>query len=29
MRRFAQVMIDRLQHTRRLLLDVYGDGSDS
>jgi CRP-like cAMP-binding protein len=29
MRRFAQVMIDRLQHTRRLLLDVYGHGSGS
>ncbi len=29
MRRFAQVMIDRLQHTRTLLLDVYGNGSDS
>jgi CRP/FNR family cyclic AMP-dependent transcriptional regulator len=29
MRRFAQVMIDRLQHTRTLLLDVYGDGSTS
>ena len=26
MRRFAQVMIDRLQHTRTRLLDVYGDG---
>ena len=25
MRRFAHVMIDRLQHTRTLLLDVYGD----
>ena len=29
MRRFAQVMIDRLQHTRTRLLDVYGDGSGS
>ena len=28
MRRFAAVMIDRLQHTRTLLLDVYGDGTD-
>jgi CRP-like cAMP-binding protein len=26
MRRFAQVMIDRLQHTRTRLLDLYGDG---
>jgi CRP/FNR family transcriptional regulator, cyclic AMP receptor protein len=26
MRRFAQVMIDRLQRTRTLLLDVYGNG---
>ncbi len=25
----AQVMIDRLQNTRTLLLDVYGHGSDS
>jgi CRP-like cAMP-binding protein len=29
LQRFAQVMIDRLQHTRRLLLDVYGDRADS
>jgi CRP-like cAMP-binding protein len=29
LRRFAQVMIDRLQHTRTLLLDVYGEGSRS
>ena len=29
MRRFAQVMIDRLQHTRMLLLDVYGHASRS
>lgn len=29
LRRFAQVMIDRLQHTRTLLLDVYGHGSGS
>jgi CRP/FNR family transcriptional regulator, cyclic AMP receptor protein len=29
MRRFAQVMIDRLQHTRTLLLDVYGHGSNN
>jgi CRP-like cAMP-binding protein len=27
MRRFAQVMIDRLQATRLRLLDVYGDGA--
>ena len=27
MRRFAEVMIDRLQHTRIRLLDVYGDVS--
>ncbi len=27
MRRFAQVMIDRLQHTRTRLLDIYGDRS--
>jgi hypothetical protein len=26
MRRFAQVLIDRLQHTRTRLLDLYGDG---
>ena len=29
MQRFAQVMIDRLQHTRTRLLDVYGDGGGS
>ena len=29
MGRFAAVMIDRLQHTRLRLLDVYGSGSDS
>lgn len=29
LRRFAQVVIDRLQHTRTLLLDVYGHSSDS
>jgi CRP-like cAMP-binding protein len=29
MRRFAQVMIDRLQHTRTRLLDLYGDGGGS
>jgi CRP/FNR family cyclic AMP-dependent transcriptional regulator len=29
MRRFAEVMIDRLQHTRIRLLDLYGDVSDS
>ena len=29
MRRFASVMIDRLQHTRLRLLDIYGDGSTS
>jgi CRP-like cAMP-binding protein len=29
MRRFAQVMIDRLQHTRTRLLDVYGNGGGS
>ena len=29
MRRFAAVMIDRLQHTRLRLLDVYGGGGDS
>jgi CRP/FNR family cyclic AMP-dependent transcriptional regulator len=29
MRRFAGVMIDRLQHTRLRLLDLYGRGSDS
>ena len=29
MRRFAQVMIDRLQHTRTRLLDLYGDGARS
>jgi CRP-like cAMP-binding protein len=29
MHRFAKVMIDRLQHTRTLLLDVYGDGARS
>lgn len=29
LQRFAQVMIDRLQNTRTLLLDVYGHGSDS
>lgn len=29
MTRFASVMIDRLQHTRLRLLDVYGDGSHS
>jgi CRP/FNR family cyclic AMP-dependent transcriptional regulator len=29
MRRFAGVMIDRLQHTRTRLLDVYGDGAGS
>ncbi len=29
MRRFASVMIDRLQHTRLRLLDIYGDGSAS
>jgi CRP-like cAMP-binding protein len=29
MRRFAQVMIDRLQHTRTRLLDLYGDGDAS
>jgi CRP-like cAMP-binding protein len=29
MRRFAQVLIDRLQHTRTRLLDLYGDGSDN
>ncbi len=29
MRRFAQVLIDRLQHTRTLVLDVYGDGASS
>jgi CRP-like cAMP-binding protein len=29
MRRFAQVMIDRLQHTRTRLLDLYGDGDRS
>ena len=27
MQRFAQVMIGRLQRTRTLLLDVYGDGA--
>ncbi len=27
--RFAQVMIDRLQHTRRRLLDIYGSGHRS
>jgi len=27
--RFASVMIDRLQHTRLRLLDIYGDGSTS
>src|SRR5262249_55058779 len=27
MQRFAQVMIARLQRTRTLLLDVYGDGA--
>jgi len=29
MRRFASVMIDRLQHTRLRLLDVYGHDGDS
>jgi CRP/FNR family transcriptional regulator, cyclic AMP receptor protein len=29
MRRFAQVLIDRLQHTRTRLLDLYGDGAGS
>ena len=29
MGRFASVMIDRLQHTRLRLLDIYGDGSSS
>jgi CRP-like cAMP-binding protein len=29
MRRFSQVMIDRLQHTRTRLLDLYGDGDES
>jgi CRP/FNR family transcriptional regulator, cyclic AMP receptor protein len=29
MGRFASVMIDRLQHTRLRLLDIYGDGSTS
>jgi CRP/FNR family transcriptional regulator, cyclic AMP receptor protein len=29
MRRFAAVMIDRLQHTRLRLLDLYGSDSDS
>jgi CRP-like cAMP-binding protein len=29
LRRFAQVMIDRLQQTRTLLLDVYGDAAGS
>ncbi len=29
MRRFASVMIDRLQHTRLRLLDIYGNGSSS
>ena len=29
MTRFAAVMIDRLQHTRLRLLDIYGDGSTS
>lgn len=29
LQRFAQVLIDRLQHTRTLLLDVYGDGNGS
>jgi CRP-like cAMP-binding protein len=29
LRRFAQVAIDRLQQTRTLLLDVYGDGRDN
>jgi len=29
LQRFAQVVIDRLQNTRTLLLDVYGHGSDS
>jgi CRP/FNR family transcriptional regulator, cyclic AMP receptor protein len=29
MLRFAQVMIERLQRTRTLLLDVYGNGSRS
>lgn len=29
LRRFAQVVIDRLQNTRTLLLDVYGHSSDS
>jgi CRP/FNR family cyclic AMP-dependent transcriptional regulator len=29
MGRFAAVMIDRLQHTRLRLLDIYGDGSSS
>lgn len=29
MGRFASVMIDRLQHTRLRLLDIYGDGSAS
>src|SRR5262245_16093131 len=29
MQRFAQVMINRLQRTRTLLLDVYGDGDRS
>jgi CRP/FNR family cyclic AMP-dependent transcriptional regulator len=29
MQRFASVMIDRLQHTRLRLLDVYGHGSPS
>ena len=29
LRRFAQVMIDRLQHTRTRLLDLYGDGARS
>jgi len=29
MRGFAGVMIDRLQHTRLRLLDLYGRGSDS
>ena len=29
MRRFAAVMIDRLQHTRLRLLDLYGSDGDS
>ncbi len=29
LQRFAQVMIDRLQQTRTLLLDVYGDAAGS